>query len=192
MSTTLYHCGNNQGMDIYGITIGARVQHPTMGVGVVYDIDQRTFHIFFREHGEQPIARSFEGLKVIAPGVEVEQEPLDLDHVRDAIREVLEEMQAPQRPVEMARRYEGGVLEIKPRDTSLKSKEVPIEDFFHKIVMIRDRFRVLEQKINASDKLSEQDKVELQQYITRCYGSLTTFNIMFEDKDDQFVGQKGD
>lgn len=179
-------------MELYDISIGARVKHPTMGVGVVYDIDPRTVHIFFREHGEQPISRSFEGLVTIAPGVEIEQEPLDMDHVRGALREVLEEMQTPQRPVSMAPRYEGGVLEIKPRDTSLKSKEVPIEDFFHKIVMIRDRFRVLEQKINASDKLSEQDKVELQQYITRCYGSLTTFNILFEDKEDQFVGQKGD
>lgn len=179
-------------MELYGITIGARVQHPTMGVGVVYDIDNRTYHIFFKDHGEQSISRSFEGLKAIGPGVVIEQEQLDLDHVRDAIREVLEEMQTPQRPVEMARKYEGGVLEIRPRDGSLKTKEVPIEDFFHKIVMIRDRFRVLEQKINANDKLSEQDKVELQQYITRCYGSLTTFNILFEDKEDQFVGQKGD
>ena len=179
-------------MELYDISIGARVKHPTMGVGVVYDMDHRTVQVFFREHGEQPISRNFEGLVTIAPGVEIGQEPLDLDHVRDAIREVLEEMQAPQRPVNMAPRYEGGVLEIKPRDTSLKSKEVPIEEFFHKIVMIRDRFRVLEQKINASERLTEQDKVELQQYITRCYGTLTTFNILFEDKDDHFVGQKGD
>ncbi|HEY0978707.1 MAG TPA: hypothetical protein VGE21_14645 [Flavobacteriales bacterium] len=179
-------------MELYDISIGARVKHPTLGVGVVYDMDPRTVHIFFREHGEQPISRSFEGLQTIAPGVEIGQEPLDLDHVRDALREVLEEMQVPQRPVEMARRFEGGTLEIKPRDTSLKGKELPIEDFFHKIVMIRDRFRVLEQKINAHPALSEQEKVELQQYITRCYGSLTTFNILFEDKEDHFVGQKGD
>lgn len=179
-------------MELYGITIGARVQHPTMGIGVVYDIDHRTYHVFFKEQGEQAISKGFDGLRVIAPGTPIEQEPLDLDHVRDAIREVLEEMQTPQRPVEMAAKYEGGMLEIKPRDTSLKSKEVPIEDFFHKIVMIRDRFRVLEQKINANAKLLDQDKVELQQYITRCYGSLTTFNILFEDKEDQFVGQKGE
>lgn len=178
-------------MELFEIGIGARVKHPSLGVGVIYDLDASSIHIFFQEHGEKSIARSFEGLQVIAPGVEIEQEPLDLDHVRDALREVLEEMQMPQRPVEMANRFEGGMLEIKPRDPSLKSKEVPIEDFFHKIVMIRDRFRVLEQKINAHTGLSDQDKVELQQYITRCYGSLTTFNILFEDKEDQFVGQKG-
>ncbi|MBK9148178.1 MAG: hypothetical protein IPM12_10240 [Flavobacteriales bacterium] len=179
-------------MELYEIAIGARVKHPTMGVGVVYDMDPRTVHIFFKEHGEQPVSRSFEGLVTIAPGVEVGQEPLDLDAVRDCLKEVLEELQQPQRPVDMARRYEGGTLELKPKDPSLKSKEMPIDDFFHKIVMIRDRFRVLEQKINAHEKLSEADKVELQQYITRCYGSLTTFNILFEDKEDHFVGQKGD
>ena len=179
-------------MELHDISIGARVKHPTLGVGVVYDIDPRTVHVFFREHGEQPISRSFEGLVTIAPGVEIGQEPLDLEHVKDALREVLEELQMPQRPVSMARRYEGGVMELRPKDPTLKCKEVPIDDFFHKIVMIRDRFRVLEQKINAHAALSEADKVELQQYITRCYGSLTTFNILFEDKEDHFVGQKGE
>lgn len=179
-------------MELYDISIGARVKHPTMGVGVVYGMDARTVHVFFKEHGEQPISRSFEGLVTIAPGVEMAQEPLDMEHVKDGLREILEEMQMPQRPVEMARRYEGGTFEIRPKDATLKAKEVPIEDFFHKIVMIRDRFRVLEQKINAHERLSEADKLELQQYITRCYGSLTTFNILFEDKEDHFVGQKSE
>ncbi len=178
-------------MELYDIAIGARVKHPTLGVGVVYDMDPRTVHIFFKEHGEQPVSRSFEGLVTIAPGVELGQEPLDLDTVRDCLREVLEELQVPQRPVDLARRFEGGILVLKPKDPALQPKEMPIEDFFHKIVMMRDRFRVLEQKINASDKLSEQEKVELQQYITRCYGSLTSFNILFADKEDHFVGQKG-
>ncbi|MBK9596997.1 MAG: hypothetical protein IPO60_01415 [Flavobacteriales bacterium] len=179
-------------MDLYDIGIGARVKHPTLGVGVVYDLDAHSIHIFFREHGEKPIARSFEDLVVIAPGVEVEPEALDLESVKDALREVLEEDNSLQRPVPLARRWQKGILEMRSADPALKSKEVPIEDFFHKIVMMRDRFRVLEQKINASKDISEQDKVEMQQYITRCYGSLTTFNILFEDKEDHFVGQKGE
>ena len=179
-------------MELYDIGIGARVKHPTMGVGVVYAMDERTVHIFFREHGEQPISRSFEGLVTIAPGVEIGAAELDIDSVKDALRAVLREENMPQRPVHLARRWQRGMLEIKSADPGIKSKEVPIEDFFHKIVMIRDRFRVLEQKINAHPALSEAEKVELQQYITRCYGSLTTFNILFEDKDDHFVGQKGE
>lgn len=179
-------------MELYDIGIGARVKHPTMGVGVVYAMDERTVHIFFREHGEQPISRSFEGLVTIAPGVELGAAELDIDSVKDALRAVLREENMPQRPVHLARRWQRGMLEIKSADPGIKSKEVPIEDFFHKIVMIRDRFRVLEQKINAHPALSEAEKVELQQYITRCYGSLTTFNILFEDKEDQFVGQKGE
>ncbi|MCW5898146.1 MAG: hypothetical protein KIT10_02665 [Flavobacteriales bacterium] len=179
-------------MELYAITIGARVKHPAMGTGVVHDIDDRTVHVFFKDHGEQAISRSFQGLEVTAPGPELPGAELDMEAVEEALRNVLEQMQLPQRPVEMASKYEGGTLEMKPRDASLKSKELPIDAFFHKIVMIRDRFRVLEQKINAHPKLSEQDKVELQQYITRCYGSLTTFNILFEDKEDHFVGQKGE
>lgn len=179
-------------MELYDISIGARVKHPTLGVGVVYGMDERTVHIFFREHGEQPISRSFEGLVTIAPGVEIGAAELDMDSVKDALREVLAEANVPERRIDLARRFHGGSMELRPKDPALKGKDLPIEDFFHKIVMIRDRFRVLEQKINAHPALSEQEKVELQQYITRCYGSLTTFNILFEDKEDQFVGQKGE
>ena len=75
---------------------------------------------------------------------------------------------------------------MQPAERSLQSKEVPLETFFHKIVMIRNNLRVLAQKVNRSNKLSDADKVDLQQYITRCYGSLTTFNILFKNKDDQF------
>jgi len=179
-------------MELYDVGIGARVKHPTLGLGVVYQLDAHSIHVFFREHGEKPIARSFADLAVVAPGVEVEPAELDLESVKDALREVLDEDNSLKRPVPLARRWQKGILEMKSADPALKSKEVPIADFFHKIVMMRDRFRVLEQKINAHSGLSDQDKVELQQYITRCYGSLTTFNILFEDKEDQFVGQKGE
>ncbi|MFN9709826.1 MAG: hypothetical protein ACK55K_00250, partial [Bacteroidota bacterium] len=73
---------------------------------------------------------------------------------------------------------------------SLKAKELPIEDFFHKIVMLRDRLRVLEQNINSHKNLSDEEKVNIQQYITRCYGSLTTFNVLFKNKEQWFVGEK--
>src|SRR6516164_4507967 len=109
--------------------------------------------------------------------------------IRDTAHAVVEALGLEQKDVlveGLATRWQRGTLVMQPADTSLQPKEVPLETFFHKIVMIRNNLRVLEQKVNATDKLSEADKFDLQQYITRCYGSLTTFNILFKNKDDQF------
>ncbi len=94
--------------------------------------------------------------------------------------------------VEMAGRWEGGEMVLKPGKDGLQEKRVPLDALFHKIIMIRDRLRVLEQKINTNTKLGPDDKLQLQQYVTGCYGSLTTFNVLFADREDQFVGQKGE
>jgi hypothetical protein len=106
----------------------------------------------------------------------------------DAIREVLREEAAQ---VTLAPKWEGGTMVLKPRDAQLQPKEIPLDHLFHKIVLIRDRLRVLEQRINAHDRLTDAEKVDLQSYVTRCYGTLTTFNVLFRDEKDRFVGEKG-
>jgi len=93
-------------------------------------------------------------------------------------------------PVPLGDRWRGGTLLLQPQDKTQKPKEIPVEEFFHKIVMLRDRLRVLEQNINSNKKLDDEDKVNIQQYITRCYGSLTTFNVLFKNKEHWFVGEK--
>ena len=92
----------------------------------------------------------------------------------------------------MAAKWAGGVVQILPGNRELQGKEIPIDALFHKVVMIRDRLRTLEQRVNAHPKLSDAEKVEMQHYVTRAYGSLTSFNLLFRDKDDQFAGQKGE
>lgn len=91
--------------------------------------------------------------------------------------------------VSLAARWEDGEMILRPGKEGLQEKAIPIETFFHKIVMLRDRLRVLEQKINSNDKLNDADKIELQQYITRIYGSLTSFNVLFQYRDDHFRGE---
>jgi len=112
---------------------------------------------------------------------------MTLNDLRNLLREALEET-----PVQLAPKWEGGSVILKPRDPSLQPRELPIDQLLHKVVMVRDRLRVLEQKINANEKLSDAEKVDMQQYVTRCYGSLTTFNQLFRDKADHFTGEKGE
>ncbi|HSA58322.1 MAG TPA: hypothetical protein VLJ37_01390 [bacterium] len=114
---------------------------------------------------------------------------MDRDEIRDVVRAVLAELESN---VAMADKWEGGTVILKPGLSSLQTKEIPIETFFHKVVMVRDKLRVLEQKINGHPKLSDVDKAEMQQYVTRCYGSLTTLNVFFKHEEDKFKGMGGD
>jgi|ERR1700722_2875222 hypothetical protein len=116
---------------------------------------------------------------------------MDADEFRRVLRYVIRD-ELGVADVALAGKWEGGELILKPGKEGMQEKRIPIDALFHKVVMIRDKLRVLEQKINGNPKLAPEDKVQLQQYVTGCYGSLTTFNVLFADRDDQFVGQKTD
>lgn len=165
--------------------IGARVKHPDFGEGIVTEMDLSTVDIFFKNEGDRQISRSFEGLKVLKSPQETD-DSLDLKMVETALKRVVTELAGINEPIEIASKWKGGTIELKPGTPDLQSKEIPIDGFFHKIVMVRDRLRVLEQNINSHEKLDDADRVHLQQYISRIYGSLTTFNILFADKGDHF------
>lgn len=177
-------------MDNINLGVGSRVQHPQFGKGVIIQIRSDAWEITFIESGTKIINRDFEGLKVIE-AVETPDEFLTYDKIEKSIIRVLRKFSDIQETVPMGGRWTGGKMVLFPGDSSLKEKEIPIESFFHKIVMVRDRLRVLEQRVNASE-LSDEDKVNIQQYITRIYGSMTTFNVLFRDKTDFFIGDKGD
>ena len=176
-------------MSASSLSIGTRVKHPVYGNGIVLDNSMSAaYTIVFKHHGEKAIAKDLEGLEVIelAPLPENRIGLGDLTHV---IEDILRKWGGFAEEIPIASRWKGGNLIMQPADPSLKPKEIDIETFFHKIVMIRDRLRVLEQNINSNKSLSEADKVQLQQYITRCYGSLTTFNILFKNQEDGFKGE---
>ena len=176
-------------MNIETLHIGMKVRHPQYGVGIVKSLTEQTAEIAFEDALRKvaPASSDLQPAEATAKVSELEMPLASL--IRDAAHAVVEALGLEQQDavVEgLANRWQSGTLFMQPADTSLQPKEVPLETFFHKIVMIRNNLRVLEQKVNVSDKLSEADKFDLQQYITRCYGSLTTFNILFKNKDDQF------
>lgn len=171
-------------------TIGSKLTHPTYGEGVIFGIDEHKYRIYFREHGEKELGKAYEGFSLVEPGQGITS-TVALEDVVDAVKNVFDMFYEVSDIVPLADKWDGGMLLIQAKDSSLKPKEVPIDTFFHKIVMLRDRLRVLEQKVNAHPKLTDADKVEMQQYITRIYGSLTTFNVLFKSKNDWFVGESG-
>jgi len=168
--------------------IGSRVKHPDFGSGVIIQSSSDEYQIIFMEHGWRKISRQYEGLEVI-DAMEPDQDMISLEAVERIMIRLLRKFSDIQETVEMGEKWIGGKMILEPGRDDLSNKEIPIEAFFHKIVMVRDRLRVMEQRINSS-RLSDEDKVNLQQYITRIYGSLTTFNVLFKYKSDYFVGEK--
>jgi hypothetical protein len=176
-------------MNIETLHIGMKVRHPQYGVGVVKSLNGQTAEIAF-DDAQRTIAPASSDLTPAEPTATLSELQMPLANlIRDTASAMVEALGLEQKDVVvegLAARWQRGSLVMQSADSSLQPKELPLETFFHKIVMIRNNLRVLEQKVNASDKLSEADKFDLQQYITRCYGSLTTFNILFKTKDDQF------
>jgi len=178
-------------MDTSQLAPGSKLNHPKFGTGMILSLDDTYYKIYFYLSDEvKTLARDYEGFEV-----EEAKKPdfpmLTMKDVERAIREALIATSERAPIIPLGGKWMGGNVVFEPNDANLQSKEIPMETFFHKIVMVREKLRVLEQNINNHTKLDDEDRVHLQQYITRCYGSLTSFNVLFAYKEDQFKGSGG-
>ena len=166
--------------------IGSRIKHAKYGLGVITNVSPKMYWVTFIENGLETIEldSDFEVIEAL----EDDLDTVSFSEVEKMLKNVLQRWSDVTPQVSIADKWKGGTLIMEP-GTQTQNKIVPIDTFFHKIVMVRDRVRVMEQKINSS-KLEEAEKIELQQYITRIYGSLTTFNVLFKNPSDYFVGEK--
>lgn len=176
-------------MKISDLHIGMQVRHLQHGIGDIKAISETTTDVLFNDG---KLTLTPDGLENSDPQVSTTGLEMPLGKfVEQVVAATVAELglEMPEDVTnELLGRWNGGKLLIQPADTALLPKEVPLEVFFHKIVMMRNNLRVLEQKINGHEQLNDGEKVEMQQYITRCYGSMTTFNILFNNKDGQFGG----
>ena len=176
-------------MKLASLHIGMNVRHPQYGLGVVKSISESVAEILFND-GKRAVAPEPSGLEPAEPQMAASglNQPLK-QFVEETVAATVEKL-GLQKPDSVAdklgARWHNGKVVLHPNDPTLQTKEVPLDVFFHKIVMVRNNLRVLEQKINAHEKLSDAEKVEMQQYLTKSYGSLTTFNVLFKEKEDQF------
>ncbi len=167
--------------------IGSRVRHPGYGDGVVIRLHKAAYEVCFMLYGIKHVGLTYDQWEIIEaiPA----QATVSFSEAEKSLIKILRHFSDITEEVKLGDRWDDGLLILKPGDENLKSKEIPIVTFFHKIVMVRDRLRVMEQRINSS-KLSDEEKLNLQQYITRIYGSLTTFNVLFKYKEDHFSGDR--
>ncbi len=167
--------------------IGSRVKHPAYGDGVIIGADVAAYKVCFITYGIKNVGKNYEAWEVIeaieAGGA------VSFSEAERSLIKILRTWSDATEEVRLGDKWDNGQMVLKPADSSMADKVIPIDTFFHKIVMVRDRLRVMEQRINSS-KLTDEEKVNLQQYITRIYGSLTTFNVLFKYKEDHFVGER--
>ena len=175
-------------MDQPSLGIGTRLQHTQHGPGVIVGIKFATYIISFIHAGIKEIDKEDSKLDEFEPE-NVTELIESQSEVELSLLKILRKWNGVGETVPLGDRWKNGTMLLQPADKTQKAKEIPIEDFFHKVVMLRDRLRVLEQNINSSKTLNDEEKVNIQQYITRCYGSLTTFNVLFKNKEQYFVGE---
>lgn len=167
--------------------IGSRINHDRLGKGVITNVTSELYWVTFIDGGLETI--TFDDNYEVIEAIEDEVDTVSLYEVEKSLRDLLQRYSDISEVVPIADKWRGGIMTLLPKDKTLSSKDISIESFFHKIVMVRDRIRVMEQKINSSKTLDDQDKIDLQQYITRIYGSLTTFNVLFKNSSQNFKGE---
>ncbi len=173
------------------LTVGTRVDHPRYGEGIISKNNLTAYEIFFEKGGKIEITKRNTDIKVLEKSGETPAKTgISISEIEKVMGYVLDQYGALSEIVPLGEKWKGGTMLLQPANKDLKPKEIPVEAFFHKIVMLRDRLRVLEQNINSHKVLSDEEKVNVQQYITRVYGSLTTFNVLFSEKEHYFVGAK--
>jgi len=177
------------------LIIGTRIDHDKYGEGIISKVTLTNFEVFFARGGKVEFSKASHDYEIIEipenASTSDTGKGVDINQMEKILSYTLDKYNSLQEVVTMGDKWTGGKLLMQPGNLAMQSKEIPIEVFFHKIVMLRDRLRVLEQNINSNEKLTDEDKVNVQQYITRIYGSLTTFNVLFSDKEYYFVGAGG-